>query len=150
MERYCTPATISYFMKVYFVCETPSKNMIFFKKCRSKSNLDPNHFQIKAFPINHFENWYKWKVLVSKHYHYKIFVKCFVKGVKQWSLYDPIWPHRWRHSKKTKTAVFLKVIIFEGASVKRLKLYAFFSRVHYHFKNYVNKISWIFRKEKRK
>ena len=28
--------------------------------------------------------------------------------------------------KKTKTAVFLKVIIFEGASVKRLKLYAFF------------------------
>ena len=28
--------------------------------------------------------------------------------------------------KKTKTAVFLKVIIFEGASDKRLKLYAFF------------------------
>ena len=40
--------------------------------------------------INHYENWYKMKVLVSKHQNYKIFVKCLVKGMKQGPIVDVV------------------------------------------------------------
>ena len=57
------------------------------------SSLDRNtRFFIsgQVFNESFYENWYKWRVPISKHWNCKIFVKCLVKSVKQGPLYGVI------------------------------------------------------------
>ena len=44
----------------------------------------------QVFNESFYENWYKWRVPISKHWNCKIFVKCLVKSVKQGPLYGVI------------------------------------------------------------
>ena len=75
LKRYCTTVTTLCFIKFHFEDSLEE----FLRRFVISPKLSSNHY----------ENCYKWRVLVSKHY-YKIFVKCMVKGVKQGSLHDNI------------------------------------------------------------